>query len=167
MSGISSIRQAGIDNVFYITVDDKELLSTVTGHADDNTLVFEGNSYRLWSPTTSKLASMIVKGMKAAKVPEENIKGLEGFMGNFVKNMDPAHKVFEAQAHAFMAAVTAIYAAKSVGVDSCPMQGFDVAGVSKLLGLPANLVPTLMVPLGYPADKQMPKARFSKEEMVF
>jgi len=111
--------------------------------------------------------AMIVKGMQAAKVPEENIKGLEGFMGNFVKNMDPAHSLFEAQSHAFMAAVTALYAAKSVGVDSCPMQGFDVAGVSKLLGLPANLVPTLMVPLGYPADKPMPKARFPKEDIVF
>lgn len=111
--------------------------------------------------------AMLVKNMRAAKVPEENIKGMEGFMGNFVKNMSPEHRLSEAQAHAFMAAVTAIYAAKSLGVDSCPMQGFDVAGFSKALGLPANLVPTLMVPLGYPADKQMPKSRFPKEEMVF
>ncbi len=111
--------------------------------------------------------ALLVKNMRAAKVPEENIQGMEGFMGNFAKGMDPAHKLSEAQAHAFMAAVTAIYAAKSLGVDSCPMQGFDVAGVAKALGLPSNLVPTLMVPLGYPADKKGPKSRFPKEEMVF
>jgi nitroreductase len=111
--------------------------------------------------------AMLISHMKAAGAPEENIKGMETFMGNFVKNMSPEHRFSEAQAHAFMAAVTAIYAAKSLGIDSCPMQGFDVAGVSKALGLPSNLVPALMVPLGYPADKPMPKFRFSKEEMTF
>ncbi len=110
---------------------------------------------------------LLVEHMKAAGVPEENVKGMEGFMGNFVKNMSPEHRLSEAQAHAFMAAVTAIYAAKSLGIDSCPMQGFDGAGVAKALGLPANLVPTLLVPLGYPADKPMPKFRFPRDEMVF
>lgn len=110
---------------------------------------------------------MLVKRLKDTGAPEENVKGMEAFMGNFVKNMSPEYSLSEAQAHAFMAAVTAIYAAKSVGVDSCPMQGFDVAGISKALGLPKNLVPTLMVPLGYPADEKKPKYRFPKEEMVF
>jgi nitroreductase / dihydropteridine reductase len=111
--------------------------------------------------------AMLINHMKAGGMPEENVKGMETFMGNFVKNMPPEHRLSEAQAHAFMAAVTAIYAAKSLGIDSCPMQGFDVAGVSKALDLPSNLVPTLLVPLGYPADKQMPKFRFPKEEMIF
>ncbi len=111
-------------------------------------------------------AAMLVKGMKAAGVPEENVKGMEGFIGGFIKNMTPEYRVTEAQYHTFMAALTAIYAAKSLGVDSCPMQGFDVAGFSKALGLPKTLIPTLIVPLGYPADKPMPKARFPKEELV-
>jgi nitroreductase len=111
--------------------------------------------------------SMLINHMRAVGVPEENVKGMEAFMGNFVKNMSPEYRLSEAQAHAFMAAVTAIYAAKSLGIDSCPMQGFDVTGVSKALGLPSNLVPTLIVPLGYPADKPMPKFRFPKEEMIF
>jgi nitroreductase len=116
---------------------------------------FEGNA--------AKLAS----GMKKAGIPEEHVKGMEAFMGNFVKNMSPEYRVSEAQAHAFMAALTAIYAAKSVGVDSCPMQGFDPAGFSKALDLPSSLIPTLLVPLGFPADKPMPKSRFPKEELVF
>jgi nitroreductase len=111
--------------------------------------------------------AMLVKGMKAAGESEENIRDMEGFMDDWVKNMSPEYRLSEAQAHAFMAAVTAIYAAKSLGIDSCPMQGFDVAGFSKALGLPSNLVPTLLVPLGYPADKAGPKSRFPKEEMVF
>jgi nitroreductase len=111
--------------------------------------------------------AMIVRNLKAAGVPAENIKGMEGFMGNFVKNMTPAERLSEAQAHAFMAAATAIYAAKSLGVDSCPMQGFNAGGFANVLGLPVTLIPTLIVPLGFPADKPMPKSRFPKEELVF
>jgi nitroreductase / dihydropteridine reductase len=112
-------------------------------------------------------AAKLVSGMKKAGVPEENVKGMEAFMGNFIKNMTPAYRLSEAQAHAFMAALTAIYAAKSVGVDSCPMQGFNAGGFANVLGLPVTLIPTLIVPLGFPADKPMPKARFPKEELVF
>jgi hypothetical protein len=36
-----------------------------------------------------------------------------------------------------------------------------------LLKLPASLVPTLLVPLGYPADTPRPKIRFSREEVFF
>jgi nitroreductase len=111
--------------------------------------------------------AMLVKDMKAAGVPEEDIKGEEGFMSDWVRSMSPEYRLSEAQAHAFMAAVTAIYAAKSLGVDSCPMQGFDGAGFTKALELPSNLVPTLLVPLGFPADRPEPKSRFPKEEMVF
>jgi nitroreductase / dihydropteridine reductase len=112
-------------------------------------------------------AAKLVSGMKKAGVPEANIKGMEAFMGNFIKNMTPAYRLSEAQAHAFMAAMTSIYAAKSVGVDSCPMQGFNAGGFANVLGLPVTLIPTLIVPLGFPADKPMPKARFSKEDLVF
>lgn len=111
-------------------------------------------------------AAKLVSGMKKAGVPEENVKGMEAFMGNFIKNMTPAYRLSEAQAHAFMAALTAIYAAKSVGVDSCPMQGFNAGGFANVLGLPVTLIPTLIVPLGFPADKPMHKARFAKEDLV-
>jgi nitroreductase len=62
--------------------------------------------------------------------------------------------------------MTAIYAAKSLGVDSCPMAGFDPACYAKVLKLPANLVPTMLVPIGYPADKPMLKVRFPKEDIL-
>jgi nitroreductase / dihydropteridine reductase len=111
-------------------------------------------------------AAKLVSGMRKAGVPEENVSGMEAFMGKFIKNMTPAYRLSEAQAHAFMAALTAIYAARSVGVDSCPMQGFNAAGFANVLGLPVTLIPTLIVPLGFPADKPMHKTRFSKEDLV-
>jgi nitroreductase / dihydropteridine reductase len=75
--------------------------------------------------------------------------------------------ICEAQHNAFIPAITTIYAAKSLGIDSCPMQGFDPAAYSKILELPDNLVPNIIVPLGYASDKPMPKVRFPKEEIFF
>ncbi len=109
-----------------------------------------------------KLISM----MKAANVPAENIKLLEGVKNNFIQLFGDIG-LYEAQYNAFIAATTAIYAAKSLGVDSCPMQGFDPNAYSEILEIPSDIVPTIIVPLGYPADKPNPKMRFPKEDMFF
>jgi fibrillarin-like rRNA methylase len=61
---LSPVRPAGIDNVFYVPVNGKEMLSTLTHNPDGDSLDAGGLTYRLWSPSTSKLASMIVKGLK-------------------------------------------------------------------------------------------------------
>ncbi len=112
-------------------------------------------------------AEKILKGMNAIGVPKENIQLYENVLNNFMSLFNEESSVSEAQQNVFIAAVTAIYAAKSLGIDSCPMQGFDPAAYSKVLKLPSNLLPTIIVPLGYPADKPMPKTRFPKEDIFF
>ena len=112
-----------------------------------------------------KNANRVIRDVKALGVPEENVQQLELVLNTFLSNFPGDAAVCEAQHNVFIAAITAIYAAKSLGIDSCPMQGFDPAAYSKILKIPDNLVPTIIVPLGYPADKPMPKSRLSKEEI--
>jgi fibrillarin-like rRNA methylase len=64
MSSITAIRPTNIDHVFYVTVEGKDMLATASVVKDNESLEYDGVSYRLWSPATSKLASMITKGMK-------------------------------------------------------------------------------------------------------
>jgi fibrillarin-like pre-rRNA processing protein len=64
MSIARGIRPAGMDNVYFIELDGKEMLSTMTHFPDPDAIEFEGKTYRPWNPATSKLASMIMKGMK-------------------------------------------------------------------------------------------------------
>jgi fibrillarin-like pre-rRNA processing protein len=64
MSAVKGVRPTGIDNAYFLRIDDEELLSTLTKFPDSGSIMYEGNAYRPWSPATSKLASMIVKGMK-------------------------------------------------------------------------------------------------------
>jgi nitroreductase / dihydropteridine reductase len=112
-------------------------------------------------------ADKIVRGMEAAGVPEENLGFFKGVLDRFLSVFDAEAMVGEAQKNVFLAALTAIFAAKSLGVDSCPMQGFDPRAYSEILELPPNLVPTIIVPLGHPADQPMPKTRFPKEDIFF
>lgn len=57
------MKAGNIDNVCYVSVNGKEMLSTLTQFPDSDTIISGDKAYRLWSPSTSKLASMIVKGM--------------------------------------------------------------------------------------------------------
>lgn len=54
----------------------------------------------------------------------------------------------EAMRSCGMAAQTLMLAAKAMGYDSCPMDGFDYAAVGKLINLPADHVISLFVVIG-------------------
>ena len=71
-----------------------------------------------------------------------------------------------AQQQVFIALANAVNGAKSLGFDSCPMTGFDPEALSKILGLPAHIVPTALCPVGYADDVPMPKARLSLADLM-
>ncbi len=54
----------------------------------------------------------------------------------------------EAMRSCGMAAQTLMLAAKSMGYDSCPMDGFDFAAVAQLINLPADHVIAMFVAIG-------------------
>ena len=112
-------------------------------------------------------AEKITQLMEKVGVPDENHKQFQDVMNIFLSNYDNKTGITEAQYNVFIAAITAIYAAKSLGIDSCPMQGFSAEAYSEILDIPQSIIPTILVPIGYPADKQMPKLRFEKEEIFF
>jgi nitroreductase / dihydropteridine reductase len=70
------------------------------------------------------------------------------------------------QRQVYLALGNALNGAKSLGFDSCPMEGFDPSEYSKILELPKNLVPTVLCPIGYAADAPREKMRFAKEEII-
>lgn len=56
-----------------------------------------------------------------------------------------------------MAAMTLMLAAKEMGYDSCPMDGFDFDAVAKLLKLPADHVPAMFVAIGKGIKEPWPR----------
>src|SRR3989344_2116461 len=101
------------------------------------------------------------KLMKKAGASTEYI----GIMRGFDKSLSEEQKLAWAQRQTYLALGNALNGAKSLGFDSCPMEGFDPKEYSKILKLPEYIVPTALCTIGYAIDKPKQKLRFSKEEI--
>jgi nitroreductase/dihydropteridine reductase len=105
--------------------------------------------------------------LKKNGAPEEMQKMVLGMAENFTKPMSAEQRLAWSQAQTYLALGNALNGAKSLGFDSCPMGGFDPKEFSRILKIPPPLVPVMLCPIGYAADKPMPKVRFAKEDIVF
>jgi nitroreductase len=118
-------------------------------------------------PDYDSLISRLGTLLKTSGAPEEMQKNILGMAAQFAGRMSPEQKLAWSQAQTYLALGNAINGAKALGFDSCPMGGFDPQEFSRILKIPSPLVPTMLCPLGYAADKQMKKVRFAKEDIVF
>lgn len=105
--------------------------------------------------------------MKKHGAPLEMQKMVIGMASGFVAKMSAEQKFAWSQAQTYLALGNALNGAKALGFESCPMGGFDPKEYSRILKIPAQLVPVMLCPVGYAADKPMPKARFALDEIVF
>lgn len=71
-----------------------------------------------------------------------------------------------AQLQVYLALGNALNGSKELGFASCPIGSFDADNYARILQLPSHLVPTIVVPIGFPADSPKPKTRFSREEIL-
>ena len=95
----------------------------------------------------------------------DHIKQYVGMMRDFDKGMDDAKKLSWAQRQVYIALCNAINGAKSLGFDSCPMEGFDPKAYSEILKLPENLASSVLCPIVYAADTPKSKIRFSVDDV--
>ncbi|BEV08360.1 nitroreductase family protein [Methylophilus sp. DW102] len=66
-----------------------------------------------------------------------------------------------------MAAMTLMLAAKEMGYDTCPMDGFDFEAVSKLINLPEDHVPVMFVVVGKALEAAKPRGgQLAMDEVV-
>lgn len=98
--------------------------------------------------------------------PAEKKDVYVGMMRNSFENKTPQEVNVWASKQTYLAADHTMLAAVEKGFNSCPMEGFDSNAYRDILGLPENLTPSIIVPLGYPADEPRGKIRFSKEEIL-
>lgn len=73
----------------------------------------------------------------------------------------------EAMRSCGMAAMTIMLAAKEMGYDTCPMDGFDFDAVARLLNLPADHTPAMFVAVGKGIREAWPRGgQLALEEVV-
>lgn len=112
-----------------------------------------------WNQAQVEEASLLIvltADLKAwAKQPERYWKNapqavsdiLVPAIGHYYENNEQAQRD-EAMRSCGMAAMTIMLAAKDMGYDTCPMDGFDFDAVGKLLNLPADHTPAMFVVVG-------------------
>jgi len=72
----------------------------------------------------------------------------------------------EAMRSCGMAAMTIMLAAKEMGYDTCPMDGFDFGAVAKLLNLPVDHTPVMFVVVGKALKEAQPRGGQLKMDEV-
>ena len=90
------------------------------------------------------------------------VAGIAAEMGH----MPPDAWLGYATANTYLPAFLTQLAAKDMGFDSCMMTHFQAKEFGRILGLPANLRPVLLCPLGYADDQPLPKWRYSVDEFL-
>ncbi len=78
-------------------------------------------------------------------------------IGHYYKNNERAQRD-EAMRSCGIAAQTIMLAAKEMGYDTCPMDGFDFDAVGHLLNLPADHTPAMFITVGKAIKPAMPRA---------
>ncbi len=96
---------------------------------------------------------------------KEQLKGYVDMMKGWASHQTQEQKTEWAKRQLFIPLAHGMLAAKELGFDSCPMEGFDPVAFSKILKLPSHLVPTVLLPVGFAADKPRPKARFDTKDV--
>jgi nitroreductase len=102
-----------------------------------------------------------------ANAPKEVADLLVGWMGPFHEGREWLQRD-EAQRSIGMAMQTLMLAAQGLGYQSCPMIGFDIDEVARLINLPDDHVMGPMVAIGKGAKDAWPKpGQLPLEEIVF
>jgi nitroreductase len=109
---------------------------------------------------------------KAQGIPVEALGALRGMLvGGIVKSMDETARNAWARNQTYIALGNLLTSASLLGIDACPMEGFDRAQYDEIFGLKAQGFATAVIAtVGYrlPTDKyaSVPKVRFPREQII-
>ena len=104
--------------------------------------------------------------MVAAGVPDGPREMMIGMASGASNGMTADQLLQWSKEQVYIALGNTLNGAHSLGLGACPMTAFQPPEFTKILDLPENLVPTVMVSIGYAAEAGMPKVRRSVDEIV-
>jgi nitroreductase len=113
------------------------------------------------------LADKAVEGLAGSGLPEESVSQYAAMIKGYVGSMSPEQRLAFAREQIHIALGNAVNGAKSLGLDSCPMGGFDPVAYADVLFLPDEYIPVVLCAVGYAADKPHTKWRLPREEVFF
>lgn len=148
----------------FVVVQDKELRERIKAASWDQNQITEASlliilfaDLKAWDKEPMRYWRSAPEPVREFIVPaiHEYYSGLDGVQRD------------EAMRSCGIAAQTIMLAAKSMGYDSCPMDGFDFEAVGDLINLPEDHAICMFVAIGKAAEEtQPPKDKLPMEEVV-
>lgn len=108
-----------------------------------------------------------IKQLKRWGLSEDDFKGFLGVYHGWVDGRDDHTIEMWSEKQCYIAAGNMMSAAASIGIDSCPMEGFEYKKVDALLGIDTAVYQSaIVIPFGYRAAEQREKHRLALSEVV-
>jgi len=153
-----------IQNWRFVLVQDKELRKQVRAVSWDQAQVTDASLLIVLTADMKSWEKQPERYWKEAPQPVRDF--LVPAIGQYYAGREQVQRD-EAMRSCGMAAMTIMLAAKEMGYDSCPMDGFDFDAVAKLLNLPADHTPAMFVAVGKGIKEAWPRGgQISKDEAV-
>ena len=97
-------------------------------------------------------------------MPQEKLDGYLGLYSNFTTQLDSALAWSSKQC--YIASANMMSYASLIGIDSCPIEGFEKESLEELLGIDKSEDIALLLPFGYRLHPQSQKLRLRLDEIV-
>ena len=106
------------------------------------------------------------KVMTDGGIPDGPRQAMMELAAKVANGMSPEQRLAWSKEQVYIALGNCVNGAYSLGLGACPMTAFRPPEFATILGLPENLVPTVMVSIGYPAEPGGPKVRRSVDDIL-
>jgi nitroreductase len=114
-----------------------------------------------WAAQTQKLGRV----MKERTVPDKIWGIVMGIAAEMAQEPEPELRAWIV-GNVYIASTYALLGAQALGLDACPMTHFDATEFSRILALPENIVPVLLLAVGYASDEPRPKLRYPLADIL-
>ena len=148
----------------FVTVTDPELRKQIRTVAWDQAQVTDASLLLILCADKDAWKKDAVRYWKDAPQPVQDI--LVPAIGGYYQDREQVQRD-ECMRSTGLAGMTLMLAAKAMGYDSCPMDGFDFDAVAKLIKLPEDHLISFMIAIGKGTQPAWPKpGQLSYEEVV-
>ncbi|MGD0814533.1 MAG: NAD(P)H-dependent oxidoreductase [Verrucomicrobiota bacterium] len=164
----------GLQPWTFILVKDPAMRAKLRSASHDQPQIVEASHLVVFASRTNlgenDIEAHLRRIAEVRGVAVETLAGYRNMMTGLLQSMDGPARNAWAKNHVFIALGMLVASAAVLGIDACPMEGFERDKYDAILGLPQKgLASAVIATLGYrsPADKYAaaPKVRFPREKV--
>jgi nitroreductase len=165
---------AGLQSYKVIVVEDAATRQKLREAANGQAQLTDASQMIIFASETNLDAAYVKHYIdhvaKTRHIGRENLEGYEQMINSNVSNLTTEQKINWSNKQAYIALGVLLTAAAELGIDACPMEGFNTAKFDEILGLKEKgLTTAVIAAIGFRAEddgySKLAKVRKPEEEM--